>query len=81
MANSTIKYTGTASERRILKEDFQQVGIDDQDAVIFNQENQFTAEVSKAAADYMTARDSFEVASKSAESDSKSSKGDTKGKS
>lgn len=49
-----VKFTGMADERSFLKSDFQGKGVDDQDAVKFNASNDFTNDVSDAAAKLLT---------------------------
>lgn len=57
----SVKKTNTIP-RRITKADFQKVGVEDQDLVEFNRENNFTAPVSEAAAKHLVDRDDFKLA-------------------
>lgn len=60
----TVKYTGTSDVREIYKKDFDSVGVTDQELVRWEQENDFTAEVSDAAAEYLTTKEpDFEIVS------------------
>lgn len=56
-----VKYTGPADERRILKSHFQGAGVENQDAVQFNSQNNFTAQVSQEAATWLVENDAFEA--------------------
>lgn len=62
-----VQFTNTNVDvRKIMKSDWKSVGVDDQDAVTWDQSNGWTAEVSQAAADYLTGgRESdFKIADK-----------------
>lgn len=58
-----IQYRGPADVRKILKSDWTQRGVDvdDQEAVVWDADNQFVAEVSENAANYLKANDSYFV--------------------
>lgn len=72
----TVKKTNTIP-RKILKSDFQKVEVEDQEAVEFNPENDFTAEVNEAAAKYLVDHDAFELIEEAKSSSKSTSKSTT----
>lgn len=57
-----VKFVGSeqVSERVIRKVDFTDNGVEDQNQVVFNRRNKFTAEVSDAAAELLVDTGEFE---------------------
>lgn len=82
----TLKYTGEVDEREIDANAWKSVNVEDQGMVRWNQDNNFTAEVNDAAAQYLLDNDSgnFTDATPeqaSASTDDESSEGDSAAKS
>jgi hypothetical protein len=53
-----LKYTGPADVRKINKDDFAGVGVEDQSAIIASKKNNFVVEVNDSAAEYLLREES-----------------------
>lgn len=54
-SGDVVEYTGTADEVKISSADFKKVGVEGQEQVVFNRENQFKVDASSLSAEALDA--------------------------